>query len=431
MQTRNKVQITLGAAVGLLLILGCGLGPLLGSAPTPTTLPAATSVPTLATVPTLTSVPLPTVLPGIGVSLQAFQSAFEQAGFTFKAYESERIQGDYTSADFQTWVMLVLNGQPEDLSSATLMVLNGTDANKVIEILNLFFKTAFPVQADQGQAMEWFANKSGVKTGQDKGETTVGSINLSWAKDSVAGYAVTVASSVASSGGSAANPGAGAADATPTNTASSGSKNSGSGSGSNATILFQDDFSSNAKGWVVGPMSDEYCDWTRDIVNGKYRWTLTAKKDYCYQLTDVPNFTGRDLLFSIEATVVDTTATPGALYFGFTIREPTGNSNRYEFGFKNDGSYMVTLWPSDSSQSSKDILTGTLDTAILQKGLTTTFAVQALGSTFTIFVNGKQINTVTDANVNDTGIINVWLGVNKAGESVTIDFDNIKIQQAP
>ena len=183
MNTKQRTLVILILVVSL-VILGCGQWQTLVATPTP--MPTNTPISTNTPVPTNT----PISAPGIGVSAQSFQSAFEAIGFTFETYDN--IQGNFTSADFQTWIILILAGPQEDLSSATLSVMNGTDQEKVVEILNLFFQVAFPIESERSQAMDWLINKSGSKTGQDKGETTIGNIYLSWAKDAVAGYFITV-----------------------------------------------------------------------------------------------------------------------------------------------------------------------------------------------------------------------------------------------
>ena len=197
-------------------------------------------------------------------------------------------------------------------------------------------------------------------------------------------------------------------------------------------ILFKDNFSSNANGWEIGKQSDKDGDLNREIIDSKYRMTLTSKQDYFWVITSVPNFSAKDFLFSIDATILDTSATPGNLVLGFTIREANGvNGKRYNFNFYNDNSYIVDVWPSADYQSIKNILMGRIETTKLEKGITNTFAIQANGSTFTFYINGNKIDTFTDTTINEAGSISLWLGLYIPGQSVTIEFDNLTIQEIP
>jgi hypothetical protein len=215
-------------------------------------------------------------------------------------------------------------------------------------------------------------------------------------------------------------PKAGAADtaqATPTTSVGS-------------VILFQDNFDSNANGWELGKYSNPSGDLDRQIIDGKFRLTLISKQDYFYVLSSVPNFTAKDFLFSIDATIFDTSATLGDLVLGFTLREAY-NGGRYEFDFYNDNSYAINLWPSADPKSIKYILTGDMGTAKLEKGITNTFAIQANGPTFTFYINGNKIDTLTDTTINEAGSMTLWLGLIKTNQSVTMEFDNLTIQNIP
>lgn len=217
------------------------------------------------------------------------------------------------------------------------------------------------------------------------------------------------------------------ATANPTDTAQATPTTSAS-----PTILFQDTFDSNAKGWEIGTQSDASGDVNTQIINGKYRQTLTSKQDYLYAISSLPKFSAQDFLFSVDATILDTTASPGDLVIEFTLREANGvNGKRYEFIFYNDNTYTVNAWPSADYTTIKSVLNGNLGTAKLEKGITNTFAIQANGTTFNIFINGNNIGTFTDTTVNEPGSMSLWLGLYKSGQSATVEFDNLTVQNIP
>ncbi len=128
--------------------------------------------------------------PGLGISLEEFETPFIAYGFTFASYQGGTVQGDYSSPDFMTWTVLILVGE-EDLSEATLIVMNGSNQTALAEILTLFFRVAFPDQTNRDAAMSWFANDSGFNSGQDSGHTIVGDLAIVWSRDSVIGYSIT------------------------------------------------------------------------------------------------------------------------------------------------------------------------------------------------------------------------------------------------
>ena len=126
------------------------------------------------------------------------------------------------------------------------------------------------------------------------------------------------------------------------------------------TILFQDAFDSNAAGWKTGTRSDSDGDLSRLVVDGKYRIAMASKTDYFYVVSSIPNSTAIDFLLSVEATITDTTATPGDFELGFTVREANGiDGKRYEFLFTNDNGYTVNLWPSSDSQNVRNCFQAT------------------------------------------------------------------------
>ena len=198
-------------------------------------------------------------------------------------------------------------------------------------------------------------------------------------------------------------------------------------------ILFQDDFSSNANGWIEDTRSDQYGELTREVVDGKYRMSLTAKQDYFWAITSIPDFRGKDFKFSIDVTILDTNVTPGNLILQFSLREADGvNGKHYAFEFHNDGTFFGEVWSSSSWESAVEILDPRSSSAIqLEPGITNTFAIEAVGNLFTLYINNEELASITDATINETGNISINLGLDNADQSVTLEFDNLTIQGKP
>jgi hypothetical protein len=204
------------------------------------------------------------------------------------------------------------------------------------------------------------------------------------------------------------------------------------GSTAGGAVLFQDTFDSNTAGWDSGIESDATGDLNRQIINGKYLFDMTAKQDYFFVLSPVPDFSAQDFIFSVDATVIDSTATSGNLEIGFTIREADGvDGKRYEFLFYNDGTYTVNLWPDSDYQDIKEMLHGDMGSVKLEKGVTNTFAIEANGSNFTFSINGHKLGSFTDATINEPGGMSLWLGLDKSGEAATVEYDNLTIKKVP
>ena len=157
--------------------------------PTPTYTPTPTNTPS----PTPTFTPTPTASstpkPGLGVSRQKFQTSFEGAGFTFKPL-NDGLQGQFSSD--KMLCIITLSGPAEDLSGASIWFMLALDQNATLQFLNLFFQDAFPVKTDRDIAMDWFINKSGMKTGATEAKISIGHTQLSWVKGSMGDVDITV-----------------------------------------------------------------------------------------------------------------------------------------------------------------------------------------------------------------------------------------------
>ncbi len=106
--------------------------------------------------------------------------------------------------------------------------------------------------------------------------------------------------------------------------------------------------------------------------------------------------------------------TPGNKYVFFITPDGTYNFARHDDGsFYNNGWTDLTLTPFASSST---IHTG--------KGATNTLTVIAKGSTFTLFINGQQVETVSDqSNPFTSG----WIGLMVEGADMEAAFNNLLV----
>lgn len=204
-------------------------------------------------------------------------------------------------------------------------------------------------------------------------------------------------------------------------------------SASGGAILFQDDFSSNDKGWDVGIESDEFGDLNSAITDGQYVMTLTGKQEYYFVITPISDFSAKDFVLSMDVTILESAVGAGNMSLELSVREADGvNGKHYAFSLFNDGTSSGDVWPTKSYKDVIDLWSHEANSAItLKKGVTNTISLKLNGSTFTLFVNGKMIKEVTDATIDETGNISINLGLDKPNETLKIAFDNLIITAIP
>ena len=387
MKVRNRASLTVVLVICMLMLLSCGIGPIFSQTATPTSPATATPPPVPTITPTATELPTATSEP------TATPQSFAIQNVKFQDYKQtcntdvdiNSVNGDSLGIKVNTTLTMINGGWAIFCWGAkhtwigTLTYAGYTFASDAKDPLQ------FRVDETEGYV---YIHGTGTVTLPDKSVVALGS----------------AASNVQVSQGT--TPG--------------------------GAVLLKDTFDSNAAGWKVGKTSDASGDQNIQVVDGKYRVDMTAKQDYFFVVSEVPDFSAQDFIFSVDTTILASTATYGNLEFGFTIREADGVAGkRFEFLFHNDGNYDINLWPSSDYQSIKELRKGDLGSVKLEKGVTNNFAIEANGSTFTLFINGNKIDSFTDATINEAGSMSLWLGLDKSGESATMEFDNLTIRKIP
>jgi hypothetical protein len=197
---------------------------------------------------------------------------------------------------------------------------------------------------------------------------------------------------------------------------------------------FVEDFSSNIKGWDTGDESTERGTVKRAIVDGKYNISMTGKQDYYYVLTSIPVFSGDNFTLTVDATVLDSTVTPGNMSLEISMRQMDGLSGRQNnFILMDDGASWLDLWPNDNSQDVVSLWSQTAPNSSfeLKKGVKRTISIVMNGPNISATVNGNKIASVTDTTVTGAGGTSLGICLYKAGETVSLALDNLKIQEMP
>lgn len=200
-----------------------------------------------------------------------------------------------------------------------------------------------------------------------------------------------------------------------------------------AGIVFQDDFSANNNGWETGEEADDYGTVTREFVDGQYVLSATSTQEYFIILNQIPNFVEKDFVISLDVTVLESTATSGDFSIEFSLREADGIAGRhYSFVFYNDATTFGEVWPTGEYESIIPFWENESNSAIqLEPGVKNTIRIEAIGTTFAVYVNDQLVKSVTDETIQDAGEASINMALNQANQSIKIAFDNLVITSLP
>ncbi len=199
------------------------------------------------------------------------------------------------------------------------------------------------------------------------------------------------------------------------------------------SVLFQDDFSTNNNGWETGESSDDYGTVTREFVDGQYVLNATSAQEYFIILNSIPNFMEKDFVISLDVTMLESTATSGDFSIEFSLREADGIAGRhYSFVFYNDATSFGEVWPTGEYESIIPFWENESNSAIqLEPGVKNTIRIEAIGTTFAVYINDQLVKSVTDETIQDAGEASINMALNKPNQSVKIAFDNLLITSLP
>lgn len=190
-------------------------------------------------------------------------------------------------------------------------------------------------------------------------------------------------------------------------------------------VIFQDDFSSNTNGWYTGSDSSDTGDATWELVDGKYRQSITFKKWGHVWSFSVPQVNVRDLVFTTDVTIVDATDVKDyATVISIVFRNQ--DNNKYWAQFSNAG-YRLGVEIGGDWKIIKDF-TAT-DAFKIEPGITNSFGVSAKGPRIGILANNQEVFAIEDQAWGGDGTIEVLVMGQNPGQRTTVDFDNILIKE--
>ncbi|NJN93756.1 MAG: protein kinase [Anaerolineales bacterium] len=188
----------------------------------------------------------------------------------------------------------------------------------------------------------------------------------------------------------------------------------------NGSVLFEDSFDSDAKGWATGEFEDEYSQNEVTIENGRYILSVTSKPDKLPYVEKVlPNRDFSDFILTVDATPRDAEA---HYSFGVAFRlDEDGNVYVFEIG--NDGLYAVLLYDDEWKK-----LKEWSSTTAIKPGETNRLIISAEGDSMTFYVNEVQLTTLEDDTIS-TGQIALVVDMAEGDKSATVEFDDLVIRK--
>jgi hypothetical protein len=194
-------------------------------------------------------------------------------------------------------------------------------------------------------------------------------------------------------------------------------------------IIFHDDFSSNEKNWATGKRSDDISEQELQIADGRYRISFETKTEHSFAAGSyLPEVMVKDFSLTVKAAILDSSETTLVVLF-FSIPSTSESSADYGYylAFGDNGYYYLRQ---TQGQTHNTIRFEPRDAIHLTPGELNTFEVIAKDSSLTVYANGQYVDSYADALIAHPKWI--WIGgTTPAGQTATIEFDEITITTVP
>jgi len=187
-------------------------------------------------------------------------------------------------------------------------------------------------------------------------------------------------------------------------------------------VFYQEDFSKDSPAWVTGPEENDYYSGSHSIIDGVFRWALTAKDNFVTFITPDPYQSVSDFYAAADVTITGSQTSAAGLAF----RDGRDTDSGYFiFVVSLDGHYTMTGYQGSSQISYNG------DIPPLDAG-PNRIAVLGQGENFVLLVNDQIVTSVQDSFLaisnraqGDTGLA---VTMENSGDTATIDFDNFEIR---
>lgn len=185
----------------------------------------------------------------------------------------------------------------------------------------------------------------------------------------------------------------------------------------NWKVIQSDTFDSNTNNWLVDSVDDEYSLTTYEILDGKYRWDVTAHKSVIgWVKADWKALA--DFYLSVD---IQQTEGPNTTDYGLIFREDD-NSNFYYFGIDEHGQYAVFLYFEEWHT-----LRDWTKTELIRPGKFNRLMVIGEGPHFIFFINGQYLAEITDDTI-ASGSTALAIEMVAENDHAVFEFDNFDLR---
>jgi hypothetical protein len=182
-------------------------------------------------------------------------------------------------------------------------------------------------------------------------------------------------------------------------------------------LILRETFDSNNRDWFVGPYDGTFITETVSFADGKYTWNAVAKDsimDYASPALDPLE----DCYVSVEGRQIS-----GSEYaeYGLIIRQ--SDAGDYSFGIdEGTGEFYFGIYYDEDYT----FLIDYTESDTIRQGGVNTLAVEAVGSHFTLYINGEQVGEADDATLS-SGVAAVMIALDEKDDTAIIEFDNFEV----
>jgi hypothetical protein len=187
----------------------------------------------------------------------------------------------------------------------------------------------------------------------------------------------------------------------------------------NSTVLFNDDFSKPANGWIVSKA--DYAEFS--YADGEYRILLTKPDFNTYSILPRQKFDN----FSVEVDA-RLAAGPANGVFGILCRAEADEqtaSKAYVFAIRGDGFYAILKRTSPTFWDA--IAYGKESKAIKPGNVSNHLRADCSGDTLTFYINGQKVLEKTDTAFK-AGLVGMAVTTQPKSEPLDVRFDNFVVR---
>jgi hypothetical protein len=182
-------------------------------------------------------------------------------------------------------------------------------------------------------------------------------------------------------------------------------------------VTLTDTFDSNKNDWLNETADDEFARVNYQVVDGKYRWEVTAHKSFIGWVR-ASEKTFSDFSVSVDIQQV---SGPDTADYGIIFREDE-DGNFYYFGISDNGFYSLYEYAGEWRP-----LIEFTETDLLQPGQSNRITIIGVGSQFTFFINDQYLTYFTDDHI-AKGSVALAIEVAEENDEAVFEFDNFELR---